>query len=138
MNLVTNRSQQRLAPGTILSSHGGDLEVVAARPHQSRWIVSFAGVADRNGAELLRGTVLSADPLDCGDDDVLWVHELIGAEVVDTKGQVHGVVESVEANPASDLLVLARGRLVPLTFMVERTADGRVVIDPPAGLLDDD
>jgi hypothetical protein len=41
----------------------------------------------------------------------------------------------VEANPASDLLVLESGHLVPMVFVVD-TAEGRVVIDPPAGLLD--
>ena len=139
VDLVSNRPEQRLAPGTVLGGGPFDLEVVAARPHQSRWIVSFAGVVDRNGAEGLRGVVLSAEPLEPdGDDEVLWVHELIGAEVFDTVGRSHGLVESVEANPASDLLVLAGGRLVPLTFVVERTADGRVVVDPPLGLLDDD
>ena len=42
---------------------------------------------------------------------------------------------AVEANPASDLLVLESGHLVPMVFVVEAT-DGRVVVDPPAGLLD--
>jgi hypothetical protein len=44
-------------------------------------------------------------------------------------------VEAVEANPASDLLVLAGGTLVPVAFVVEQSPD-RVVIDPPEGLLD--
>jgi 16S rRNA processing protein RimM len=44
-------------------------------------------------------------------------------------------VESVQANPASDLLVLEDGGLIPLTFLVSHE-DGRVVVDPPAGLLD--
>ena len=41
----------------------------------------------------------------------------------------------MEANPASDLLVLSGDRLVPLVF-VKTKLPGRVVIDPPAGLLD--
>jgi len=40
----------------------------------------------------------------------------------------------VEANPAHDLLVLDGGGLVPMVFVVEH-AEGRVVIDPPEGLL---
>jgi len=43
-------------------------------------------------------------------------------------------VMEVEANPASDLLVLAQG-LVPLTFVVDRSPR-RVVIDPPEGLIE--
>ena len=135
VDLVSNRPEQRLAPGTVLSSDAGELEVVVARPHQGRWIVRFVGIVDRNGAESVRGAVLSAPPLDEKDQGTLWVHELIGAEVVDVDGRSWGAVEAVDANPASDLLVLPGGRLVPLTFVVE-AGDGRVVIDPPAGLLD--
>lgn len=134
VDLVTNRPEQRLAPGCVLTTDRGSLEVDASRPHQGRWIVSFAGVTDRNGAEALRGAVLSAEPLD--EEGALWVHELVGAEVVDTGGRSFGLVEAVEANPASDLLVLAGGHLVPLAFVVARRPDGGVVIDPPAGLFD--
>ena len=96
--------------------------MVSSRPHQGRWIVVFAGVDGRDGAEALRGTRLSAPALE--EEGALWVHELIGAEVVDVDGGSHGSVLAVEANPASDLLVLAGGHLVPLTFVVERRADG--------------
>ncbi len=135
VDLVSNRPEQRLAPGAVLSWGGGDLEVVGARPHQGRWLVTFAGVEDRDAAERLRGATLSAPAL-ADEDDVLWVHELVGAEVVDTTGRSHGRVEAVEANPASDLLVLEGERLVPLVFVVARRPDGTVVVDPPAGLLD--
>lgn len=136
VRLVTNHPEVRFAPGSVLESDGESFEVVFGRPHQDRWLVTFAGVTDRNGAEALRGRVLRAPPLE-GDDagDELWVHELVGAEVVDTTGHVCGVVEAVESNPASDLLVLAGERLVPLTFVVSHSP-GRVVIDPPLGLLD--
>jgi len=133
VDLVSNRPEQRLAPGTVLDSDRGGLEVVSSRPHQGRWIVVFAGCRDRDAAEALRGVVLRAEPLD--EEGAMWVHELIGAEVVDTGGRSYGPVEAVEANAASDLLVLADQQLVPLTFVVEQ-GDGRVVIDPPAGLLE--
>jgi 16S rRNA processing protein RimM len=132
VDLVTNRTE-RLAAGSVLASPAGALEVARSSPHQGRWIVAFVGVDDRDRAEALRGTVLSADPIE--DDTELWVHELIGSEVVDVAGRAHGRVEAIEANPASDLLVLADGRLVPLTFVVSSTA-GRIVVDVPAGLLD--
>lgn len=134
VDLVTNRPEQRLAPGSLLATDGGDLEVTAARPHQGRWLVTFAGVTDRDGAERLRDVVLRGQPLE--EDGTLWVHELVGAPVVDAAGVALGTVEAVEANPASDLLVLAGERLVPLTFVVDRRPDGTVVVDPPAGLLD--
>ena len=134
VDLVSNRPEERLAPGSVLSSDRGALEVLTATPHQDRWIVAFDGIPDRNAAESYRDVVLSAEPIE-GDDDTLWVHELIGSEVVDTDGRSYGPVEAVEANPASDLLVLSGERLVPLVFVVLK-APGRVVIDPPPGLLD--
>ena len=134
VDLSTNRPEPRMAAGSVLQSDRGPLEVAKASPHQGRWIVAFAGVADRNAAELLRGLVLSAEALE--EEGVLWVHELVGAEVVDTAGNSFGPVQAVEANPASDLLVLAGERLVPLVFVVERRLDGSVVIDPPPGLFD--
>lgn len=132
VELVTNRPE-RLDAGSVLSADIGDLLVVRATPHQQRWIVAFEGVADRNRAEELRDTVLRAEPLD-GEDETLWVHELIGAVVYDVNGLFYGRVAEVEANPASDLLVLPQG-LVPLTFVVRQDL-GRVVIDPPQGLID--
>ena len=134
VELFTNRTE-RLVPGTVLESGRGPLEVVRSSAHHHRWIVAFAGVADHAGAEALRDVVLSADALD--DPDALWVHELVGAEVVDLAGVAHGTVTAVEANPASDLLVLDGGALVPLRFVVS-TEPGRVVVDTPAGLFDID
>lgn len=132
MELVSDRLE-RVAPGSVLRAGERRLEVVASRPHQGRHIVTFAGVTDRNAADALRGVVLTAPALD--DPSALWVHELIGAEVVDTAGTVLGTVAAVEANPASDLLVLDTGGLVPLRFLVDRQP-GRLLVDPPPGLFD--
>ena len=63
------------------------------------------------------------------------MHELIGAAVVDTADRPLGAVTAVIANPASDLLELDGGGLVPVRFVVSHTA-GRVVVDIPAGLLE--
>jgi 16S rRNA processing protein RimM len=142
---VSNRPE-RFAPGAVLYAGERALPVRRAGPQggpdpsgrmsRARWIVSFEGVDDRNEAERLRGTVLTGDLLAHGDDaDELWVHELVGSELLDPAGRVLGRVAAVEANPASDLLVLESGALVPMVFVVEAAA-GRVVVDPPAGLLD--
>ncbi|MEZ5371845.1 MAG: hypothetical protein R2704_03740 [Microthrixaceae bacterium] len=50
--------------------------------------------------------MLSAPPLD--DADGFWVHELVGATVVTADGVERSVVESVQSNPANDLLVLSK------------------------------
>ena len=70
-----------------------------------------------------------------GASDELFVHQLVGCRVVDQDGVDRGTVTAVEANPASDLLVLTGGALVPLTFVV--SVDGAVIsVDVPAGLFD--
>jgi 16S rRNA processing protein RimM len=131
--LVTDRLE-RLAPGTVLDADGRTLEVLASRPHQRNFIVSFDGVSDRPAAEALQGSTLRAAAID--DPDELWVHQLIGAPVVTVDGAEVGVVDSIEANPASDILVLDNGALVPAAFVVEQRDDATVVIDPPEGLFD--
>jgi 16S rRNA processing protein RimM len=130
---------ERAAPGSVLYADERELVIDAARPHQGRMLVHFRGIDDRTAAEALQGLELSGAPLTGAeaalDDDELWVHEVVGAEVRDRSGVVVGRVVAVEANPAHDLLVLDGGALVPMVFVVEQ-GEGAVVIDPPDGLLD--
>lgn len=138
VELVTNRLE-RVAPGTSLSTADGrSLVVRASGPApatggRQRWLVSFDGVAGREDAEALRATVLTAAPI--SDPGALWVHELVGSAVRDLSGAALGTVVAVEANPASDLLVLDGGGLVPLHFVVDHRP-GEVTVDPPAGLFE--
>ena len=93
----------------------------------------FEGFSSRTEAEQLRGVTLKGFPLDT--PDVLWVHKLIGAQVVEIDGTDRGTVVSVIANPASDLLELEDGHLVPLTFVTD--FDSNIVhVDAPVCLLD--
>jgi len=132
VSLISNRPE-RVAVGSTFLTDDGALCIEASRPFADKWLMMFAGVDSRERAESLRGTILRGHPLH--DDDAWWVHELIGSEVYDTEGARLGTVAGVLANPASDLLELDGGALVPLRFVVERSA-GRVVVDVPAGLLD--
>jgi 16S rRNA processing protein RimM len=134
VELGTDRTE-RLAPGVRWWAREGWLTVVSAAPHQGRYLVTFEEVHDRNAAQRLTNTPVYAEPLD--DPDELWVRELIGASVVEVDGTERGTCVSVIANPAADLLELDSGALVPVVFVVERSGR-RVVIDPPAGLFDDD
>ena len=55
----------------------------------------------------------------------------------DATGAELGLVASVEANPASDLLVLESGGLIPVRFVTGHDADARTVdVDIPDGLLE--
>lgn len=135
VRLVTNRSE-RVAPGSELTTGNRVLRVRSSSPHHDRWIVSFEGVNDKPAADALRGAILSAPPID--DPDELWVHDLIGATVVDGGGIDRGRVVEVLPNPASDLLVLESGALVPLRFLVRFEPGTRIEVDVPAGLFDTD
>ena len=137
VELWTNRSE-RVAPGSLLTGTGRDLRVTRSSPTspaggRERWVVSFDGIADRESAEALRGEVLRAAPID--EPGSLWVHELLGREVFNADGESLGRVEAVEANPASDLLVLGDGRLIPLRFVVDAGERG-LTVELPEGLLD--
>jgi 16S rRNA processing protein RimM len=131
--LTTNRDE-RLEPGAVLRAGRRELRVERAAPHRGRFIVSFGGVTGIDAAEELRGAELSAPPLD--DPDVLWVHELIGCRVEDVSGRSLGTVEAIEANPASDLLVLESGVLIPLRFVVSSEPGALITVDVPDGLVD--
>ncbi|HEX7166994.1 MAG TPA: ribosome maturation factor RimM [Acidimicrobiales bacterium] len=134
VSLSTNRTE-RVAVGSRLTTKAGrTLTVASSKPHQTRWIVRFEEVPDRAAADVLHGELLLAEPID--DPEELWVHELIGAVVVDAAdGRELGRVATVEDNPASDLLVLDGGALIPLRFVVSSEV-GRLTVDLPEGLLD--
>lgn len=125
---------ERVTPGAVLGSDRGDLVVASSRPQQDRWVVHFEGVDSREAADLLRGLVLRAEPID--DPDALWVHELVGCVVRTADGIDRGTVENVLDNPAADLLQLDSGALVPVVFLVGTPADGVIVVDTPEGLFE--
>lgn len=132
---LTSDRETRLDPGSVLITDRGTLTVVSSSRHQDRWIVHFEEVAGRDDAESWRGTMLRAESVDDHDDDTLWVHELVDAAVVTTDGTEVGTIVEVESNPASDLLVLDSGALVPVAFVVAHES-GKVTIDPPDGLFE--
>jgi len=134
VTLLSDRTERLDAGSVLFRDDGMELTVAKSRPHQHRYIVQFDQIRGRDQADEFRGTLLFGDPID--DPDVIWIHDLIGSAVEDTDGALLGTVESVLANPASDLLVLEDESLIPLTFYVEQRGDGTVVVDPPDGLFD--
>ena len=137
VTLVTDRLE-RVRPGARL--HDGRVwrTVAASRAlPQGKWMVQFDGVADRTAAEALAGRTLWAEPIT--DDDALWVHDLIGARIVDQHGVDRGTCVAVIDNPANDLIELDTGHLVPVTFVdsVVTGDDGTEIrVDAPDGLFD--
>ena len=145
----TDLPERRFAPGTVLVAEParvGPLTVAAARWHSGRLLLSVAGVSDRNGAEALRGVILSAEVPDdevSEDPEEFFDHQLRGLAVRTVEGVEVGVVDDVVHLPGQDLLGVRRpdGRETLVPFVAEMVPEidvdaGFLVIDPPPGLLD--
>ncbi len=132
VDLLTDR-EDRLAVGSRLWAAGEWRTIEMSRRLPQRWLVHFAGFDDRTAVETLTNEALYAEPVD--DPDALWVHDLLGASVVEADGTSRGRVVGVLANPAHDILELDTGALVPVIFVVA-SAGGVLTIDPPDGLFD--
>ncbi len=150
VDVRTDSPEQRFKIGVAVTTKLRDgskreLTIAAAREHSGRLLVRFEEVLTRDVAETLRGALLLADtdtlpPTE--DPDEFYDHELAGlrAELVD--GTVVGKVVEVVHSPAGELLELdvdGREVLVPFVRAIVPTVDvegGRVVLDPPEGLLD--
>ncbi|QJW37120.1 ribosome maturation factor RimM [Cellulosimicrobium protaetiae] len=148
LDLRTDDPEERLAVGERLEtrpSTAGPLTVGTVRVHQGRWLVGFEGVRDRTAAEALRGVELVVD-VDASDEEDAWYpHELVGLRAEDADGRVLGRVDGLEHLPAHDVLVLRETggarTLVPFVRQIVPLVDvagGRVVLDPPGGLLASD
>jgi 16S rRNA processing protein RimM len=109
-------------------------------------IVRLSGVEDRNQAEALRGLrlYLPRSALPQTEAEEYYHADLIGLEAVLGDGTPVGRVRAIHDFGAGDTLELARpgapAVMVPFTRavvpMVELAA-GRLVLDPPPGLLDE-
>jgi 16S rRNA processing protein RimM len=138
----------RFAVGATLSTdpaEHGPLTLRASRWHSGDLLLTFAEVPDRTAAEQLRGTWLVIDSADLGptgDPDEFHDAELIGLAVVTVGGEPVGEVTDVRHH-GQDLLVIESPAgdelLVPFVAALVPEVDvagGRLVIDPPPGLLE--
>lgn len=152
----TDDPAARFAPGTALrarDARGGAPErsyvVDSAREHGGRLLVRLAGVADRDAAEALRGSLFVVDSADLppidpvGEPDTYYDHQLEGLRVRTTTGAHVGVVVEVLHTAAGELLAVRPPDggevLVPFVGAIVTSVslpDGVVEIDPPEGLLD--
>lgn len=145
LDVRTDAPGTRLAAGTVLATDParfGPLTVASLRQERGAWYARFAQVSDRTAAEALTGVALVAEPAG-PEDDAWYPHELTGLAVVLADGAPVGTVEGIEHLPAHDLLVVRErggGRaLVPFVRQIVPVVDvagGRVVVDPPGGLLE--
>jgi len=150
VDVRTDSPQERFALGAVVAARLRDgssrpLTLSAVREHGERLLVRFDEVPDRDAAEILRGALLLADtdslpPTD--DPDEFYDHELEGLTAVLLDGTEVGIVREVLHSAAGELLAIDRAAgelLVPFVQAIVPEVDiagGRVVLDPPEGLLD--
>lgn len=110
-------------------------------------IARISGIDDRNHAETLRGLrlYLPRSALPQPEPEEYYHADLIGLEATLGNGAPVGRVRAIHDFGAGDTLELARPEgppvMVPFTRAVVPIVDlaeGRLVLDPPPGLLDDD
>jgi 16S rRNA processing protein RimM len=133
VKFVTDRTEERAATGAELTLSNGDVLIVErASLHKDRWIVHFTGVDTREAADSLHSQLLFADPLE--DTGEVFVHQVIGRRLLTPDGVDHGTIVAVVDNPASDLMELENGLLVPMVFYVTHDQN-TITVDVPDGLL---
>jgi 16S rRNA processing protein RimM len=116
------------------------------REHGGRLLIRFAGIADRDTANALRGTLFLVDVADLpptDDPDEYYDHQLEGLTVRTVGGEDVGVITEVLHTPGGELLAVKRANgpelLVPFVGAIVTSVsltDGAVQIDPPDGLLE--
>ena len=129
--------------GTTLRCEGDQssapIRLTQIRPHKGRLLIRIEGVDDANAAGAFVGGVLYAARQDVVlNEGEYFDEDLVGCAVCGTDDTAYGTVERVEHYPAGDMLVVA-GHLVPMVRAIVCEIDldrRRIVIDPPAGLLD--
>jgi 16S rRNA processing protein RimM len=150
VDVRTDSPEERFAPGAVVAARLRDgstrpLTLSTVRPHGERLLVRFDEVPDRNVAETMRGALLLADTDSLpptGDPDEFYDHQLEGLKAVLLDGTEIGVVREVVHCPGGELLAIERPTgeaLVPFVREIVPEVDvagGRVVVDPPEGLLE--
>jgi 16S rRNA processing protein RimM len=146
----TDDPETRFAPGTTLrgkpkTGHERRYAVESVRNHGGRLLVRLDGVADRGGAEALRGVLFLVDSEDLppiADPDEFYDHQLEGLRVHTIAGAPVGTVAEVLHTAAGELLSVRTEQgevLVPFVSAIVTSvslADQSIEIDPPEGLLE--
>jgi 16S rRNA processing protein RimM len=148
LDVRTDAPEDRLTVGATLRTEPegrGPLTITHIRVQQDRWYVTFAESADRTAAEALRGVELVVEADEEDEEDAWYPHELAGLRAEHVDGSTIGEVIGLEHLPAQDVLVIRETggarTLVPFVRAIVPVVDvpgGRVVLDPPGGLLASD
>jgi 16S rRNA processing protein RimM len=153
VDVRTDDPHERFAPGTALRARARDksernVVVDSMREHSGRLLLRLDGVASRDAADALRGSLFIVDTADLppiDEPDEFYDHQLEGLRVHTMAGRDVGTVAEVLHTAAGEILAVrpAEGDgpeiLVPFVNAIVTAVslqDGLIEIDPPDGLLD--
>ena len=104
---LTDNPDRFTQGGVVYLEDGRALSIEEARNNGARLLVTFEGIADRTGAEALRGAMLVVPQSDLPElpEGTYWPHELEGCEVVTAAGRSLGSITDVVANRANDIWI---------------------------------
>ena len=148
VNPETDFPDERFKPGAeLFVERGGKVDaltVTTARFHGGRPVIGIAGVETMNDAEALAGQELRVpiERLAALPAGTFYRHDLIGCRVEMRDGRAVGIVRDVEGTLTGSRLVVDRvggDVLIPLVAAICTEVDPaakRIVIDPPAGLIE--
>lgn len=148
VNPETDFPEERFQPGAeLFIERNGQVEplrIMTARFHGARPVIGIEGVETMSDAATLAGHELRVpvDRLAALPPGTFYRHDLIGCRVETREGRSVGLVRDVEGTMTGSRLVVdgAGGDvLIPLVSQICTVVDPagkRIVIDPPAGLID--
>jgi 16S rRNA processing protein RimM len=122
-----------------------ELRVVRSSPFKGGLIVAFEGIADKTNADTWRDRtfLVPEDEVAPPDEDEMFIHELVGMQVVTVGGQLVGAIKQLFELPQGVVFEVERPSKASIMLQLneqtvtEVDSEARIVrIDPIEGLLD--
>lgn len=121
------------------------LTVLSLKAHGRLWMVQFEELTDIDEAQSVVGEeiFLPEDSLPPTSEGEYYHYQLIGLTVETTDGKEIGVLRGIIETGSNDVYLIKREEkevLIPAVDEIIRRIDlerGRMVVDPPDGLIDD-
>jgi 16S rRNA processing protein RimM len=120
------------------------MRLAAVKPHKRQLLIHLDGVEDINDAKKWIGAAVCVAEGDLPPlaDNEYYYYQVVGMDVFDTKGARIGTIARLWPTPGGDLYVVEDGEkeyLIPVVKEIIAKIDfdaGRVIVDPPEGLLE--
>ena len=119
-------------------------QIEASQPYKGQFLLKLSSIDQIDAAAKWVGSILyvaeqSLDSLSAGE---YYHYQVIGLEVFDTEGGRIGVVARTWSTPGGEIYIVAgasKEYLIPAVKEIIEKVDlaaGKIIINPPAGLLD--